>query len=91
MTQYWAKLLAGVQPIRLYTQPGLEYNMGNLETFLFDQAGGAATTWIRIYGIEKFQERLKESKPVLNAKYKQLLNQYERRDDQVSQSLRSTK
>lgn len=70
--------------IRLYSKPGLEYNMGNLETFLFDQAGGAAVTWIRIYGIEKFEQRLKEQPRNLNANYRQLLQQYGKLDERRS-------
>lgn len=77
MTSYWRQLLDGAAPIRLYTKPGIEYNMGNLETFLFDQAGGAATTWIRIYGIEKFQQRLQSTPKTLNPKYENLINQYQ--------------
>lgn len=76
MKEYWRRLIDNAQPIQLYSKPGLEYNMGNLETFLFDQAGGAATTWIQIYGIEKFQERLKEQPRILNAKYRQLLQEH---------------
>lgn len=76
MQPYWERLLDGATKIRLYDKPGAEYNMGNLEDFLFTQAGGAAITWIRVYGIEAFEERLRRRGKSLNPKHKQILAQY---------------
>ena len=78
MKEYWSKLLDGAAPIRLYSKPGMEYNMGNLETFLFDQAGAAAMTWIKLHNndLNKFMDRLQEKPFMPNPKYKQLLQQY---------------
>jgi len=77
--QYWADLLDGVAPIRLYSKPGADYNMVNLENYIFTQAAGAIYTYLECFGVEMFLRRLKEDRGELNPKYKQLLAQYGRR------------
>lgn len=76
MKSYWEQLLAGVKRIVLFTQPGAEYNMINVENFVFKQAGGAIYTYLECYGIEKFLDMLQHRGVPLNAKYKSLLAQY---------------
>lgn len=78
---YWDNLCGSAQRIQLYTKPGVEYNMLNLENFVFEQAGNAIATYQTIYGVEKFQERLKQRGTQLNAKYTKLI-----RDTQALQS-----
>lgn len=41
---YWQQLLDAATPIRLYEKPGTDYNMINLENFVFHQAGNAIYT-----------------------------------------------
>ena len=76
MKWYWEKLLGAVAPIRLYTKPGAEYNLSNLEDFVYKQAGGAVATLLEIVGEEKFRDGLRQRGTQLNPKYKQLLDQY---------------
>ena len=73
---YWSKLLDGAGRIRLYEKPGADYNMINLENFVFQQAGGAIYTYLECYGVEKFLEGLRHRGTQLNPKYKSLLAQY---------------
>lgn len=79
MKDYWARLLDGAAPIRLYSKPGADYNMLNLENFVFKQAGGAIYTYLECYGMEKFLEELQHRGTQLNPKYKSLLAQYRRK------------
>lgn len=81
MRQYWADLLDAAAPIRLYTKPGAEYNMLNLETFVLTQAGGAIYTYLECYGVQRLAQALKDEKVQLklNPKYRRLLDQYRRR------------
>jgi len=79
MKPYWAKLLDGAGRIRLYEKPGADYNMINLENFIFQQAGGAIYTYLECYGVEKFLEGLRHRGTQLNPKYKSLLAQYRKK------------
>lgn len=76
MKSYWEQLLNGVSRIVLFTKPGAEYNMLNVENFVFRQAGGAIYTYLECFGIEEFIDRLIHRGVPLNAKYKSLLAQY---------------
>lgn len=74
LKDYWDNLCGSAQRIKLYSKPGVEYNMGNLERFVFEQAGNAIATYQTIYGVDKFQERLKQRGSQLNAKYTKLIH-----------------
>lgn len=75
MKGYWAELLAGAARIQLYQKPGTEYNMMNLENFVFRQAGNAISAYLQIAGEEQFKERLKERGTIQNPKYTKLIEQ----------------
>jgi len=79
MKPYWAKLLDGASRIQLYEKPGADYNMINLENFVFQQAGGAIYTYLECFGVEKFMEGLRHRGTQLNPKYKSLLAQYRKK------------
>jgi len=79
MKPYWSKLLDGASRIRLYEKPGADYNMINLENFVFQQAGGAIYTYLECHGVEKFLEGLRHRGTQLNPKYKSLLAQYRKK------------
>jgi len=79
MKPYWAKLLDGASRVRLYEKPGADYNMINLENFVFQQAGGAIYTYLECFGVEKFMEGLRHRGTQLNPKYKSLLAQYRKK------------
>lgn len=75
MKDYWARLLDGANRIQLYEKPGAEYNIGNLENFVFKQAGNATAAWIEIYGIDAYYERLKKRGTMPNPKYRMVIDQ----------------
>lgn len=77
MKTYWSKLLDGVMPIRLYAKPGAEYNLSNLEDYVFKQAGGAIATLKEIYqDDELFDKKLQQRGTPMNPKYRALVDQY---------------
>lgn len=78
MIDYWARLLDGAAPIRLYEKPGADYNMLNLENFIFVQAGGSIYTYLECYGTERFLEELHSRRKPLNPKHVRLLAQYKK-------------
>ncbi len=78
VADYWAKLIDGVASIHIAAQPGVEYNVFRLETYLRDQAGGAIQAWLQIAGLDSLVEITRERRNNLNPKHKALIDQYER-------------
>lgn len=76
MKSYWENLLQGVGKIQIFTKPGAEYNLYNLENFLFTQTAGAAFTYMQLKGPDDFIQRVKKSVVRLNPKYKDLIDRY---------------
>lgn len=76
LKDYWSALVDGAYPLKL-SKPGVEYNVFNLENFVINQAGNSIRTFIELYGVDRFLERLKETRPaVLPVKYKEILRTF---------------
>lgn len=75
---YWGKLLDGAERIRLYSAPGADYNMINLETFVEQQCSGAVYTYLETHGVDEFLVKMRHRTTPLNPKYKQLIAEYGR-------------
>lgn len=75
-TEYWQQLLQGASAIHIAADPGLEYNIFRLQSYLRDQCGGAIYTWSQLYGLDSLEELIKTRKAPLNPKHKMLLNQF---------------
>lgn len=73
MKGYWSEFLGAAARIRLWQQPGADYNILNCEDFVFRQAGAAIHTLLEIYGTKVFVQKLEEQRGVLSAKYQRLL------------------
>lgn len=78
---YWADLLAEAARIPLYVKPGVEYNISQLENFVFNQAGSAISAMLEIVDFPVFMERMrrKREEGVRNPKYERLVQEYGRR------------
>lgn len=76
MKQYWVDLIDGIGRIRLYVKPGEEYNIMQLDNFVFSQAGNAIAVALEIHGRQGFFDRLKSRSSSISPKYIHLLNQY---------------
>lgn len=75
LADYWEKLLDGVATVRVWTSPGVEYNIFRLERFLVDQCGSAIKCYADIYGFPDLMEKIKLKGCRMSLKYQQLLNQ----------------
>lgn len=81
MKGYWSDLIDGIGKIQLYSAPGIEYNIMNLDRFVFDQAGNAISTALAIHGSTAFFDRLRRRTISSNPKYDRLLKEYGRSKD----------
>lgn len=75
IVDYWADLLEGVEAVRLWTAPGVEYNVFRLERFLVDQCGAAITCYRDLYGLPELMEKIQLKGCRMSLKYQQLLQQ----------------
>jgi len=80
-TEYWQQLLQGASAIHIAADPGLEYNVFRLQSYLRDQCGGAIYTWSQIYGIDSLEDLIKTRTSPLNPKHKMLLAQHQRKKE----------
>lgn len=80
-TEYWQQLLQGASAIHIAADPGLEYNIFRLQSYLRDQCGGAIYTWSQLYGLDSLGELIKTRTSPLNPKHKMLLNQHLRKKE----------
>ena len=77
LKSYWSELVQEAQPIKLYQAPGVEYNMENVDRYVFRQAGNSIRTYIQVFGEEAFLKRLKETQPAITPdKYTALIQKY---------------
>lgn len=84
LKSYWADLVGDASPIQIASSPGVEYNLSNLENFVFNQAGNAIKTYIDAFGIDKFIDQVKLYKPyITNPKYRKLLEDIKSGDSHV--------
>lgn len=78
MSDYWESLVGAARAIPLWSAPGVDYNLSNLENFVLSQAGNAIRTYVKIAGYPKLRDELdKLDRDVeLPTKYKRLLCEY---------------
>lgn len=66
LKDYWSNFIEDASRIQIASKKGIEYNLQNLDHFVFYQAGNSILTAIRVYGLRGFVHRLKEVKPFVN-------------------------
>lgn len=76
MKDYWAELIGAVGRVRLFVKPGIEYNIMQLDNFVFSQAGNAISASIQIHGVNDFLHKLHERETTNNPKYERLVHLY---------------
>ncbi len=76
LKEYWSRFLGAAEKVQLFDKPGTEYNLLNLEEFVYKQAGNAITALLKIHGDEIFKERLRERGTIMNPKYTALIKEY---------------
>lgn len=72
---YDAELIDQVGRITLFVKPGVEYNIRQLDHYVFDQAVNAIGASIDIYGAPFFMEQIQRKRSE-NPKYRKLVEQY---------------
>jgi hypothetical protein len=81
MKYYWQRLLCSSDRIKLYKKPGTEYNIENLDNYVFRQAGNATAAMIKISGVDAFVEKLRHRGTMPNPKYDRLVSLYGRKEN----------
>lgn len=76
MTDYWLDMLEVLTPIRIYTTPGMEYNIDRCKNYVINQAGNAIDALIEIYGLNEFHRMIRNRDAAPNPKYEQLVKRY---------------
>ncbi len=76
MKKYWADLIAGASAIKLYSNPGREYNEKKTRQFVFQHAGNAIDACRQMYGEAGFWERLENRGTAPNPKYDGVVREY---------------
>ena len=70
---YWAELLQNAYAISVYSKPGMEYNLSNVDNFVFRNAANAIDCAIKCYGLTKFLEKIAKREVRPNPKYTSII------------------
>lgn len=73
---YWAAVLDGVSAIRVWSAPGVDYNMEHLENYVVRQAGSAIDVYLKVWGVQRLIDHIRRRNVPLAPKYKQILTDY---------------
>ena len=76
MAAYWAELLEGVEQIRCWSDPGVDYNEFTLSNFIVNQVGNALDCYLRIFGMDDLIRELGQRSIKMSPKYQRLLAKY---------------
>ena len=78
MAPYWAELLEGIQAIRVWSAPGVDYTIWNLSNYVINQAGNALDCYLQIFGLEDLIDQLGRRAVKMSPKYIRLIKKYQR-------------
>lgn len=76
MKPYWSNLVQSAEAIKLFTNPGREYNEAKTKQFVFQHAGNAIAACREMYGDDGFWERLENRQTAPNPKYRAVVRNY---------------
>ena len=79
---FWHRFLQTAEAVKIFEKPGVEYNKGNLERFVYGTARNAIYTELELVGKDAFFERIYDTPGVLNENYRKLLNEHRREKEQ---------
>lgn len=77
MADYWSALLEGVQRIRCWSAPGVEYNEMRLSNYIINQVGNALDCYLYIFGQEDLIRELGKRSIRKSPKYERLKKKYD--------------
>ena len=81
LRDYWANFLENAYKISIYSKPGMEYNLGNVDNFVFRNAANAIDCAIQCYGLVQFLDKLKKRTVRPNPKYTAIIDQCKHHPD----------
>lgn len=77
LKDYWQAFLGAASGIRLWRSPGKEYNIRNVESYVYGQACEAINTLIDIFGVLEFKAQIKDhAREVRPVKYQTVIDDY---------------
>ena len=89
MTEYWANLLAGAERIKIYSNPGTEYNEERCRHYVFEMAGNAVDALLQMYGEQDFMTLLHNRQAKPNPKYELIVKAHHARQEAWAKKVRS--
>lgn len=57
---YWKKFIGDADKLSLYETPGVDYNLGKLQSYVIDMAGACSAAYISIVGEEYFMDEVRK-------------------------------
>lgn len=76
LKDYWQQLVDEVERIQIFVKPGVEYNVSQLDHFVFDQAASALHCAVKLYGATYVVQRVLDKDISENKKYMRLLSEF---------------
>lgn len=75
-SRWFDKFVGEVSKISLFSKCTTDYNLAKCEYYVYNQAGNALDTLIKIKGPEQVLQELRDRKPETTPKYQELYNRY---------------
>lgn len=77
LKDYWQRFIDSAEPIRVWISPGKEYNMANVERYVYGQACESIKTLIDVFGIDAFRQQINTyAHDVRPPKYSKIISEY---------------
>lgn len=84
---FWNDFIGNAVPLSLYKKPGVEYNMAQLTSYVYHQAGNAIDTVIKIVGVDEFVRNVQAHDRELPPKYGFIIEQYEEKQRKLKEMI----
>ena len=90
LRDYWANLLENAYAISIYSKPGMEYNLSNVDNFVFRNAANAIDCAIQCYGLTRFLEKIAKREVRQNPKYTSIIEKNKHFSDDFENLIESS-
>ena len=70
----WLQFIESWETQSIFDRPGTSYNLSRLDSYVFNQVGGAVSTMMDVMGVESFIKELydRQKEKILNPKYREI-------------------
>lgn len=76
LRDYWQRFLGEVKRIRVWSAPGVDYDIWRLSNYIINQTGNALDCYLRIFGMEDLVRELGKRAIRRSPKYDRLLDEH---------------